>query len=253
MSKIISIINQKGGVGKTTTAWALYYGLAKKGKKVLGIDLDAQCSFSYMMGFDEGVEGTSVNLFVGGGTDILKSIHSIDKKADFIPAGENLAGMDVKLTKTGKEYRLREALDPIAETYDYIIIDTPPSLGIITVNALVASTDVIIPAQADILSLKGIGQLYETIQTIWKYCNSNLKIDGILLTRFSPRSILYREVAGMAADMAAKMGTKIYKATIRESVTVRESQIKQENLFSYAGKAKVSADYGDFVKEVMKG
>ena len=166
-------------------------------------------------------------------------------------ANKALAGADAFIADTGKEYRLKEALDGIKGQYDYIIVDTPPALGILTVNALTACDSVIIPAQADIYSLQGIEQLAETMKPVKKYCNPALKIEGILLTRYSPRSVLSREVAELAEQLAAKLNTKLFKATIREAIAVKEAQISQQSLYSYAPKAKVTEDYTALINELI--
>jgi ATPases involved in chromosome partitioning len=171
---------------------------------------------------------------------------------DLIAANKALAGADAFIADTGKEYRLKEALENIEGQYQYIIIDTPPALGILTVNALTVCHSVIIPAQADIYSLQGIEQLADTMKPVKKYCNPNLKIAGILLTRYSSRSVLSREVAELAEQLADKLGTKLFKTTIREAIAVKEAQISQQSLFDYAPKAKVTEDYRAFIEELLE-
>ena len=246
--EIISVINQKGGVGKSTTAHALGTKLALLGNRVLFVDLDAQTNLSHTLGVP--CDGYTV-------MDVLtKQISPSDaiyrgEKWDCIPGHQSLAGADMVLNTTGKEYRLKEALDELDE-YDYIIIDTPPALGILTVNALAATQGIIIPAQADIYSLQGIGQLYNTIEAVRKYCNNpGLKIKGILLTRYSPRTVLTRDFTQMIEETAKKLDTILYKAKIRESVSVKEAQAKKKDIFSYAPKSNATADYEEFVMEVI--
>ena len=172
---------------------------------------------------------------------------------DIIPASKALAGADAFIADTGKEYRLKEAIEPIKPLYDYIIIDTPPALGILTINALTAANSVIIPAQADIYSLQGIEQLNETIKPVKKYCNPDLAIEGILLTRYNARSILSREVAELAEQLAAKLNTKLFTARIREAIAVKEAQISQQSLYSYSPKGNATIDYLQFIDELLKG
>lgn len=244
----LAIVNQKGGVGKSTTAAALVGGLSMRGYKVLAVDLDAQGNLSYSMRADKGGK-TALGVL----TQEITAQEAIQHTpgGDVIPANKALAGADAVITDTGKEYRLKEALEPVQAQYDYAIIDSPPALGIATVNALTAAGRVIIPAQADIYSLQGIEQLAETIQPVKRYCNPALFIDGILLTRFSPRSVLSREIASLMEQLAAKLGTRLYKATIREAVAVKEAQISQQSLFEYAPKAKVADDYRAFIQEAL--
>jgi chromosome partitioning protein len=245
---IYAVINQKGGVGKTTTAAALWAGLTSKGYRVLAVDLDAQANLSFNAG--AGIDGvTSLELLTKEATAAEAVQHT--QSGDIIPASRALAGTDSNITETGKEYRLKEALEPIKGEYDFIILDTPPALGILTVNALTACTSVIIPAQADIFSLQGIEQLAGTIEPVKRYCNSDLNIAGIVLTRYSSRSILSKEVAELAQQLAEKLGTRLFKATIREAISVKEAQISQQSIFDYAGKSNVAADYIELIEELL--
>lgn len=247
MSETIAVINQKGGVGKSTTVHAFGAGLALMEFKVLFIDLDPQGNLSYALGLSGDV--TSFEVIVSQ-VKIDGAIQNYESW-DGIAASPELSAADIILTKTGKEYRLKEALEIIRDRYDYIIIDTPPALGILTINALTACTGVIIPAQADIFSLQGIGQVYNTIKAVKQYCNQSLVIKGILLTRFNSRSILSRDVSDMISDTASKLQTIVYETAIRESVSVREAQAKQQDIFSYAPKSNPANDYMAFIKEFL--
>ena len=245
--KTVSVINQKGGVGKSTTAEMLISGLSLKGFKVLAIDLDAQGNLSYSLASDSN-SPTILEVL----TEEISAKDAIKHaRADIISSNKALAGADAFIADTGKEYRLKEALEKIEKEYDFCIIDTPPALGILTINALTASGSVIIPAQADIYSLQGIENLEETIKAVKKYCNPNLKIEGILLTRYNPRTILSREVSEMAEKLAEKLEAKLFKAKIRDAVAVKEAQISQESLFKYAPKSNVTQDYESFINEFL--
>lgn len=248
--RTIAIANRKGGVGKSTTANALTAGLALlKGCRVLAVDLDAQRNLSTTMGIRADGK-TSLGILTGDAT-AAEAIRHTDQ-GDIIPAAKALSGADAVLTETGKEYRLREALEAIQGDYDFCIIDCPPALGIATVNALTAAQSVVIPAQADLYSLEGIEDLMETIQPVKRYCNPALRVEGILLTRYNPRSVLSREVTLMAERQAEKLGTALFKATIREAIAVKEAQISQQSLYQYAPKAKVTEDYTAFVDELLE-
>lgn len=248
--KTIAVINQKGGVGKSTTAENLAAGLALRGYRTLAIDLDAQANLTYTMGVS--TEGATILGVITGEVKIHDAIrHS--QTCNVIPASKALAGADAFITDTGKEYRLREALDEIRDDYDFAVIDTPPALGILTVNALTACDSVVIPAQADIYSLHGIEQLTKTIAPVRKYCNRSLRIEGILLTRYSSRSVLSREIADLSNQLADKLGTKLFNVRIREAIAVKEAQINQKSLFEYSPKAGVTEDYSAFIDEILEG
>jgi len=247
--KIITVTNQKGGAGKTTTAATLAAGLSLKGFKTLLIDLDPQGNLTYTAGAKTG-GATALGVLTGE----VKPEDAIQHTGggDIIASSKALSGADAFIKDTGKEYRLKEALESLQGAYDFCIVDTPPALGILTINALTACDSVIIPAQADIYSLQGVEQLAETIKPVKKYCNPSLQIAGILLTRYSPRSILSRDVAELAEQLAAKLGTRLFKTTIREAIAVKEAQISKRTLYEYAPKAKVTEDYTALIEELLE-
>ena len=250
MSKAIAVINQKGGVGKSTTALAIGAGLSLKGYSVLFIDLDAQGNLSYTLGAD--TKGYNA-MGVLERPETAKEEIQHTPQGDIIASSPKLAGADKLLEETGKEYRLKEALESLQGAYDYIIVDTPPALGILTINALTACTGAIIPAQADIYSLQGIGQLNSTIETVKKYCNPSLSIIGIVLTRYSSRSIIRREVAEMLEHTADQLHTKLFSSKIRECTALVEAQATKQNIYSYAPRSNATADYKALVDEIIKG
>ena len=250
MSKALAIINQKGGVGKSTTALAIGAGLSLKGYSVLFIDLDAQGNLSYTLGAD--TKGYNA-MGVLERPETAKEEIQHTPQGDIIASSPKLAGADKLLDETGKEYRLKEALESLQGAYDYIIVDTPPALGILTINALTACTGAIIPAQADIYSLQGIAQLNSTIETVKKYCNPSLSIMGIVITRFNGRSIIRREVAEMLEHTADQLHTKLYSSKIRECTALVEAQATKQNIYSYAPRSNATADYKALVDEIIKG
>lgn len=245
---IYSIINQKGGVGKSTTALAIGAGLSLKGYSVLYVDLDAQGNLSYTMGAS--TQGYNA-MGVLQRPDTARSEVQHLEQGDIIASSPALAGADAVITETGKEYRLKEALEGLSGDYDYCIIDTPPALGILTVNALTACGGVIIPAQADIYSLHGISQLNNTLQTVKRYCNPALSILGIVLTRYNGRAIIRREVAEMLEQTARGLNTKLYKSRIRECTALVEAQATKQNIYSYAPRSNAAADYKALVAEIL--
>lgn len=245
--KTIAIANRKGGVGKSTTAAAITSYLTLNGYRVLAVDLDAQRNLTSTM--NARAEAKTVLGVLTGETTAAEAIRHTEQ-GDIIPASKALSGADLAIVGTGKEYKLKEALEAVKADYDYIVMDCPPALGILTVNALTAADSVIIPAQADVYSLEGIADLEETIEPVRKYCNPSLTIAGILLTRYNGRSILSREVTTLAEQLAQRLGTKVFKTTIREGVAVKEAQISQQSLFTYAPTANVTEDYRAFIREL---
>lgn len=250
MGEIITLSNQKGGSGKTTTAHALGAGLSDRGFKILFVDLDAQRNLTYVSGIDA-ASITSLDILTGKAT-AAEAIHHCEKY-DIIPSSANLSGSDRIITDTGREYRLKEAIDPLRQNYDYVIIDTSPARSILTVNAFTASDKLIIPTAADAFSLQGIGGISEVITAVQKYTNPALVVDGILLTRYSARTILSRDLATLAEDVAGMMQTSIYKAFIRENISIREAQALRTDIFTYAPRSNGAADYNAFIDEFLKG
>ena len=247
--KTIAIINQKGGVGKSTTALAIGAGLILRGYKTLFVDLDAQGNLTYTL-------GAATNSYNALGVlqrpETAKEEIQHTEQGDIIASSPALAGADAQITQTGKEYRLKEALETVAGEYDYCIIDTPPALGILTINALTACTGAIIPAQADIYSLQGINQLEGTIEAVRKYCNPALTIMGIVLTRFNRRSIIRREIAEMLEQTADQLHTKLYKSHIRECTALVEAQATRRSIYKYSPKSNAAADYSALVNEILE-
>lgn len=262
--KTIVIATQKGGTGKTTTTQTLGIGLHRKGFRILFVDLDPQGNLSYTLRADP--KGPTAYDILTGIATAREAIQNIPAKepngkhavknsqsgVSVIPSSPLLSNVDLKLKKAGKEYLLKKALEPIKEDYDYIIMDTPPSLGILTVNALVAGDSVIIPSQADIYSLQGIGQLYGAIKTVRQYANTALRIEGILLTRYNNRSVLSRDLAELIEETARQLDTFVYKAVIREGIAIKEAQASRQDLFRYAPRSKAAMDYQKFIEEYIK-
>ena len=253
MTKVIGIVNQKGGVSKTSTATALWTGLSfHHGLKTLAIDLDPQCNLTISSGAT--MDGETVLDALMERCSAKDAIQHTEL-GDLIAAHKGLGGIEALLTKVGREYRLRETIKPLIEgnIYDFIILDTPPSMGILTINALTACTSTIIPAFADFFSMYGISQLAETIDSVKQYTNPNIRIDGILLTRYTDRTILNRDMAENIKQLAERLKTKVFKTTIREAVNVREAQLSQKSIFTFAPKAKVTQDYANFIIELLEG
>ena len=246
--EIITVTNQKGGVGKTTTAQHLAIGLKNRGYKVLLVDSDQQGNLTYTLNCDY---YASIYHVITGSIPAKDAIfHS--SQCDIIAGDINLSKAEKELVDTGREYFLKDALEPIKNEYDYIVIDTPPTLGILTINALTCSDSVIIPAQADIFSLQGFGQLNNLINQVKKYTNPNLKIKGVLLTKYNDRTILNRQLRQKVKDISSKIDSRIFDSTIREATSIREAQTSRTNIFAYDPKSKIAKDYNAFIDEFLK-
>lgn len=251
----LAVINQKGGVGKSTTAAAIGAGLALKGYSVLFIDLDSQGNLTDTMNADSsGMSGYSSLEVLELKASAAEAIQHTEQ-GDVIASSPALAGADMAIANDGKgrkEYRLADALEALAGRYDYVVIDTPPALGIITINALTACDRCIIPAQADVYSLRGITQLMGTIQTVKQYCNPALLVDGILLTRYSNRAIISRDVAEKIDETASQLQTRLYSTRIRECTALKEAQAVKQDIFTYSPRSNAAADYRALVDEILK-
>ena len=246
--RITTVINQKGGVGKTTTAHALATGLNHKGYKALVIDTDPQGNITYTMQADAAKQGLyeAMRGEIGAAEAIQQT-----SQGDIIPSSLYLAGADLEFTQTGREYLLRELLEDIAGAYTHIIIDSPPALGIMTVNALTASTDIVIPVGADIFSLQGLQQLLSTVDKVKKYSNPRLHLAGLLITRRGQRAIATRQLIEAIQARAAALHAHLYRATIREAIAIKEAQIMQGSIFETHAKAKATGDYSAFIDEYL--
>lgn len=250
MAEIITFTNQKGGVDKTSLALNFGIRLKLAGAKVLFVDMDPQCNLTYIMGIDEAP--VTVYDLLTGQSDVREAILHTGE-ADLIAASPALSTLNLSLNGPGREYLLRNALQPIVGEYNFIVIDSPPTLGILTINILTAADSVIIPALADVFSLQGVGQLYMTIQTVQANSNPNLRIAGIVLSRHTDRLLLNREMKEMLRNTAEQMHTKVFESVIRESVIVRESQAMRQSIFKYSARSRQTEDYDRFAREYLQG
>ena len=232
---ILTIANQKGGTAKSTTAAALAQAAAHRGRKTLAVDLDPQGNLSFFLAADTGTAGAFEML---EGQPAADAVQHTAGGLDVIAASWNLQAIR---TSTGSARRLRAALQPIAQQYDLIVIDTPPTAGELQYNALMASDNLIIPLQADIVGLQGLYQMADTAQQI-RQGNPALTLTGFILTRHGGRSTLARQMADTIKARAAEMGIPFLMA-IREAVAIREAQTLQRSLYEYAPNSKPAADY----------
>ncbi len=250
MGKIVSIANQKGGVGKTTTSINLSTILAKKGKKVLMIDADPQGNASSGVGVDKEVEESVYDILIGD-TKINDVVIKTNIKNLYVcPSNINLAGAEVELVSVmSREYRLKEKLDEVKDEYDYIIIDCPPSLGLITLNAFTASDSVLIPVQCEYYALEGLGQLINTINLVKKHLNKNIDIEGALLTMYDARTNLSNQVV---KEVKKYFNDKVYKNVIPRNVKLSEAPSYGMPISIYDPRSKGAKSYEKFVKEFLK-
>jgi chromosome partitioning protein len=257
MGKIISLVNQKGGVGKTTTSINLSASLAYLGKKVLLIDLDPQANSSTGIGFTKGDIEKSIYDVLIGECDITNAIvHTEFKRLDLIPSHVNLGGLEAEFLERSKEepsfsrrFQLRNYVEKIKDYYDYIIIDCPPSLGVLTVNALTASNSVMIPVQCEYLALEGITQLLSTIMKTQRQLNPSLEIEGVLLTMLDSRANLGFEVV---EEIRKYFKNKVYNTIIPRLVRLAECPSHGKPIIAYDPKCRATDAYLNLAKEVIE-
>ncbi len=250
LAKIIGVTNQKGGVGKTATCSALCGALAERGKKVLAVDLDPQGNLSFSLGA-EAEDSFTIYDVLKGNCELSDAIQS-GGVCDTIPSNILLSGLELELTGVGREYVLREQLQGVARRYDYIVLDTPPALSVLTINAYTASDELIIPMLCEILSLQGIAQLKQTIFAVKRYYNKSLRVRGILFNKYNPRLTLTKEVEELAQMIAEQLETTIFKTRISASVSIAEAPAHGESIMTYAPNSKAAKEYREFLDELME-
>jgi len=250
LGKVISVANQKGGVGKTTTTVNLGTILAKKGKKVLLIDADPQGNATSGLGVDKDVELSLYDVLVNE-TEIEKTIQdTMIKNLKLCPSNINLAGAEVELVSMmSREQRLKEKLEEIKDNFDYILIDCPPSLGLITLNSFTASDSVLIPVQCEYYALEGLGQLINTINLVKKHLNKNIQIEGALLTMYDIRTNLSNQVV---KEVKRYFENKVYKTVIPRNVRLSEAPSYGMPITEYDPRSKGAKSYIKFAKEFIK-
>ena len=250
MGKIISVANQKGGVGKTTTTVNLGTILAKKGKKVLLIDADPQGNATSGLGVEKDVEKSVYDVLVNDAEieDVYQD--TMIKNLKVCPSNINLAGAEVELVSMmSREQRLKEKLIKVKDEFDFILIDCPPSLGLVTLNAFTASDSVLIPVQCEYFALEGLGQLLNTINLVKKHLNKSLYIEGALLTMYDVRTNLSNQVV---KEVKKYFENKVYKTVIPRNVKLSEAPSYGMPITLYDPKSKGAKSYDKFTKEFLK-
>jgi len=252
MARIYALVNQKGGVGKTTTAINLGAYLAAFGQRVLVVDLDPQSNATSCLGVDKnGVTGGTYSALLGNPAASMVLLNDRLRLA-LLPASPALAGAEVELVEEkGREARLKQALEPLSEQYDYILIDCPPSLGLLTVNGLVAAEDgALVPVQCEYLALEGLGLLTQTIQRVRQSLFPGLKVRGVVLTMFDPRTNLSSDVV---AEVNRHFPGQVFKAIVPRSVRLAEAPSYGLPILAYAPSSNGAQSYEALARELMRG
>ena len=248
-ARVIAIANQKGGVAKTTTVHALAAGFVDRGRRVLTVDLDPQASLTFAMGVEEEPEPSMHDVMMGRSAiaDILYESEGID----LAPSSIDLAGSEVHLlTRTGREFVLQRAIAPLRDDYDVVLLDCPPSLGILTINALTAAGEVLIPVQAETLSHRGVGQLVETVDEVRQFTNPDLEVLGVVVTMFDARTNLGREVL---ESMHETHRLRVLEPPVPKSVRVAEAPGRGLSVLDHAATSKPAVAYRRIVEAIDRG
>lgn len=245
---IITIANQKGGVGKTTTAVSLASGMKRKGYNVLLVDTDPQCNASDTYRAKIKETATLFDLFEEE-TDISEAIQKTEY-GDIIPCDPLLISADNKYLQAGREYILKDMLEPIKNNYDYVIIDTCPFLGVLLANAITAADGLIIPSIPDRYSLQGLGELNKTITAVTRHSNKNLSVLGLLFVMCEENTKLSKEILGSMEEIEKAFRTKTFVSRIRRTVKVKEANTNRKPLFFYSPYCTAALDYENLIKEI---
>lgn len=246
MATVISLLNHKGGVGKTTSSIGLGAGLVQLGKKVLLMDLDPQANLTLSLG----VPRQKVTIYEALRGEGELEPYTVRDNLDVIPSTLDLSGAEMELiNEAGREYILREVIEPLQEEYDYIIIDCPPSLGLLTLNSLTSSQFVIIPLQTEFLALQGLAKIQQIIKKVKIRLNKELDIAGVVATMYDARKVLNRDVV----DTIKKyFGKKVFKTLIRDNVALAEAPAARKDIFQYSPRSNGAQDYLNLARELLE-
>lgn len=245
MATVISLLNHKGGVGKTTSSIGIGAGLVKLGKRVLLMDLDPQANLTLSLGVPR--QKVTIYEALRGEAELVS--YNVKEDLDVIPSTLDLSGAEMELiNEAGREFILRETLEPLQEEYDYIIIDCPPSLGLLTLNSLTSSNYVIIPLQTEFLALQGLTKIKQVIDKVRFRLNKKLQIAGVIATMYDNRKVLNREVV---ETIKKYFGKKVFKTLIRDNVALAEAPASRQDIFEYSPRSNGAEDYLSLCKEIL--
>jgi chromosome partitioning protein len=249
MSRVLAVANQKGGVAKTTTVHTIGAALAEQGHRVLLVDLDPQACLTFSNGVNpDGLDRSLHDVLLGraDAVDVVVPVGNLH----LIPSNIDLAGAEVHLlSKTGREYVLARALDPVLQSYDVVLIDCPPSLGILTINGLTAAAEVLVPLQCETLSHRGVGQLLETIDDVKSYTNPRLRVRGVIATMYDSRTKLAQQVID---DVPANYGLTVLDPPVPKSVKVAESPAQGRSVLQHAPNSKGANAYRALAETILQ-
>ncbi len=245
MGKIISLLNHKGGVGKTTSAINIGAGLVELGKKVLLIDLDPQANLTLSLQIPR--QKYTIYEAVRGESELIP--FTVKEGLDVVTSSLDLSGAEMELiNEAGREYILRELFDPLEDVYDYIIIDCPPSLGLLTLNALTSSHYVYIPLQTEFLALQGLAKIKQVIDKVRFRLNKKLEIGGVIATMYDSRKVLNRDVV---QTIHKYFGSKVFNTLIRDTVALAEAPSQRKDIFDYNKRSNGAKDYLSLCEEIL--
>lgn len=248
--KTISFVNQKGGVAKTTSAVSIGASLASRGLKVLLVDLDAQGSLSICSGYREIGADELTTYDVLKGKQIAKAIKQVRENLDILPTDIRLSGAEIELSSVpGREFLLREALESVAEKYDFALIDCPPSLGVLTLIALTASDEIIVPVKADFLALNGMSQLMETVAVVKKRMNPALEMGGVIATFYNSRRNLDQQIVD---QIEKAFPGKLFETKIGQNTALAEAPVNGTDIFAYNDKSNGALQYAQLTNELIE-
>jgi len=249
LAKIIAVANQKGGVGKTTTSVNLAACMAAKRKKILLVDCDPQGNASSGFGVDKSALDKTIYHVLVDNVPVTDVIQKTEFKVDILPANIELAGAEVELVAAiSRETRLKKALDTVRDSYDYILIDCPPSLGLLTLNSLAAADSVIMPIQCEFYALEGVAQLMRTIELVRNNLNADLAVEGVVMTMYDSRTKLAEQVV---EEVRNSFDTAVYKTMIPRTVRLSEAPSFGQPILYYDKKSKGAEVYMKLAKEVI--